>query len=76
MTTHLATTFIFTGLDLLFLAAVGVVLAAAAVVARLVIGNKPRTFELPAAAPAHIPDELPISAGQIADEPAEQAAAS
>lgn len=62
MTTQIASAAIFTGLDVLFFAIVGVLLAAVAVVARVAIGNKPRTFELPVAPPV-----------QIADEPAEQA---
>ena len=66
VTAQIASASIFTGLDVLFFAVVGAVLAVAAVVARVVIGNKPRTFELPAvAAPA-----------QIAEERTEQAVAS
>ena len=64
VTTQLASAFILTGLDVLFFAIVGALLAVVAVVARLVIGNKPRTFELPVAPTV-----------QIADEPAEQAVA-
>jgi hypothetical protein len=62
VTTQLASASIFTGLDVLFFAVVGVLLAAVAVAARVAIGKKPRPAELPAPA-------------QIVAEPAEQAVA-
>ena len=65
VTTQLANAAIFTGLDVLFFAVVGVLLAAVAVVARVAIGNKPRVAEPPAVVPA-----------QIGEQPAEQAVAS
>jgi hypothetical protein len=62
VTTQLANAFILTGLDAVFFAVVGALLATVAVVARLAIGNRPRTFELPLAPPAQIGEEQPEQA--------------